>query len=46
VNPSGFRGMSHGTPSPVVSQPCGHQGRPNPVAKEQRMNVGTATIGP
>ena len=46
VNPSGFRGMSHGTSSPVVSQPYGHEGRPNPVVEEQRMNVGTVIFGP
>jgi hypothetical protein len=45
VNPSGFRGMSHGTSSPVVSQPDGHEEKPNPVAKAQRMNVGTVTSG-
>jgi hypothetical protein len=46
VNPSGFRGMSHGTSSPVVSQPDGHEEKPNPVAKEQRTNVGTVALGP
>ena len=45
VNPAGFRGMSHGTSSPVVSQPDGHEEKPNPVAKEQRMNVGTVALG-
>ena len=46
VNPSGFRGMSHGTSSAVVSQPYGYQGRPNPVVEAQRMNVGTVIFGP
>jgi hypothetical protein len=46
VNPSGSRGMSHGTSSAVVSPPDGYQGRPNPVAKAQRMNVGTVALRP
>ena len=46
VNPTGFRGVSHGTSSAVVSQPYGYQGRPNPVVKAQRMNVGTVIFGP
>ncbi|MBP7868884.1 MAG: hypothetical protein KA002_02355 [Firmicutes bacterium] len=37
--------MSHGTSSAVVSQPCGYEGKPNPIEKEERMNVGTVTLG-